>query len=129
MPKLLMYRMANSIIIKNCLFCKKEFKAPLAEHKRGKGNYCNIECFRFSINKINIKKNCPICNVEFKITHISRINAKFCSRPCYYISIAQKTEKKCLYCFKMIAYTKGYGKRLFCCISCSVRYRNDRKIK
>ena len=119
--------MGVSVILKNCANCKKDFDAPLGEHKRGKAIYCSVSCFRSFSRNIDIKKPCLICNELIHVTHLNREDAKYCSRKCYNISQLPIPTKLCIYCSLLIPYKTGYHRRQFCSISCSVQHRRDHK--
>jgi hypothetical protein len=116
-----------SFIIKNCLQCKKDFDAPLSEHKRGKAFFCGQACYVANKTPVNLIKKCEICSREIRITHVKRISARFCSRDCYTKNQEKNKTKLCIYCGGLIPFKGNYYKRQFCCIRCSVRYRNENK--
>lgn len=121
--------MVGSKIVKECLHCKNQFDAPLAEHKRGNAVYCTQDCFKLSRQQINIVRNCIICSSEFKVTKVQRKDAKYCSKKCLHDSAKLRATKPCLYCGAVITFRLNYSRLQFCCISCSVRYRNERQNK
>ena len=116
-----------SVIVKNCQGCKKDFNAPLSEHKRGKALFCSYNCFVLSKRLIDIIKKCLICNEEIHVTHVQRKTVKYCSRECYNMAQKPVANKKCLRCFVIIPHNNNYSRSQFCGISCSVRYRVENK--
>jgi len=120
-----------SFIPRLCSYCNNTFKAPLSEVNRGRGIFCSRKCFFLSVRTIDIKKNCDYCKKEFRITSQSRKDARFCSRPCYYIGSRAETfearkilDKRCGWCNKLIPFKKDYLKRQYCCISCASKASN-----
>lgn len=73
-------------ITKNCLICKKEFKAYNYLIRVGWGKYCSILCHRLG-RRTSINRKCENCGKEFKVTLSRQNKAKFCSRNCYWKSL------------------------------------------
>lgn len=70
-----------SYIEKNCLFCFKLFKAPIREHNRGYGKFCNQSCSNSynNLHKTNFISICKQCGKEF---NTKNKNSRYCSDIC-----------------------------------------------
>src|SRR3990167_1606448 len=67
-------------MIKKCECCGKDFKITLSEVRHGRRRRC---CSRICLYKIlGIRKNCKICNKEFKVNPSRKTTAQFCSISC-----------------------------------------------
>lgn len=68
-------------IIKNCIFCSKEFKTKLSHASRRK--YCSRECHNnySSRRSIKLSLHCITCDKEFKY-YPSEGDRKYCSKIC-----------------------------------------------
>jgi len=68
------------MIIKKCVFCKKEFTSENWEGHEAK--YCSQECY-FNYKKTRfIKVTCVICKKEFETFAYRKDTVKCCSRSC-----------------------------------------------
>jgi len=67
-------------IIKQCLYCQKDFEASLREHKRGNAKYCCKEHFHKAnsgVRKIHLPNvTCAFCSVAFYKSEYSQSKAK-----------------------------------------------------
>lgn len=59
-------------IQKNCLSCTKEFDARLADHKRGRANYCSLTCVASHTNTLRPK-----------VTHEPNVECAYCHKAFY----------------------------------------------
>ena len=67
-------------MIKECLYCQKEFKTIPSVTKRGLGKFCSRKCYE--IHKRNkVTRECLICRKEFKIplSEFKKNKGKYCS--------------------------------------------------
>lgn len=69
--------------IRQCLYCKTEFKSYLCYRKRGGGKYCSHECEGKSRDKKSLCK-CLLCgkSVYRDQSHIKNGGGKYCSSSC-----------------------------------------------
>ena len=115
--------MANTIR-KECLGCKNEFDAPLAEHRRGNGIYCSRKCFFKTIEFKKKSISCAFCGNSIS-TCGKNPRRKYCDRECYNLHFQQKKESRrliCIECRDKIPARGGHTRRLFCSIGCSSKY-------
>ena len=82
------------MIEKNCLYCRKEFKAKQKEINRGNGKFCSIKCSCKHYGNIRSEESkkshlnftCPVCDKLFKRSkrdsERSKHKINFCSRVC-----------------------------------------------
>ena len=78
--------MNKTAIMKNCEYCKKEFK-PSKKIRRFCSNRCSA---RNRYEGMITKKECLICNKKFNVHNCRKEKAKYCSRKCYFKSIIGK---------------------------------------
>ena len=62
-------------IIRNCLWCKKEFDALVKEVKRGNGKFCSLLCSNKHTGEHVLKKEylpnvkCAFCNKKIRTVY------------------------------------------------------------
>lgn len=100
-------------MIKNCLFCKKEFVTYQYLLKKGYGKYCSRNCSSKSQTK-GLFKLCPICKRIFFVHLFRHKEGKghYCSSKCFGESlwINGKPTKKSIHQF----IKRSFGKPSYC---------------
>lgn len=107
----------------NCIFCNAA--VYISKYRTKTFKYCSRSC-QARASRVQIKKSCEICGIEF--AHISsRCNtAKYCSRKCYYKAqhLKGSIEKKCRFCEKIFRCSPSQ-KRVFCSQACVGKCKRD----
>jgi len=83
----------NSVLVRECKQCKKEFKIKLFRVKMGWGKFCSRKCRALSARKGRYIK-CSKCSKEFWCTQTreraSKSGKHFCSKMC--LGLSQRTK-------------------------------------
>ena len=97
------------VMIKNCLYCKKEF-IPLRKKKGETTKFCCYQCSSLYAKENMLKKNCIECNKLFKAPNN---RCKFCGILCWNKNNLQKRREYVSNYIKNnpIKYKKSYDKR------------------
>ena len=124
--------MYGATILRNCLYCKLPFNAPVAEIKRRPetgARFCSREC-RNKSTHICVTKNCLICKKEIIIVRKKNLKQIVCSSRCFGALITKRVQekrkeigKRCKQCNKVMLYAKNYKQQVFCNKNCSDKFK------
>jgi len=105
----------------NCKYCGKSFEISEYQFNRGRGKYCNKECY---YNDHRVNKICNRCGEKFKVVkkRAKISDYKYCPK-CY----GKKIDIKCKYCGKLF---RDYeiNNRIYCSIDCKNKGMMQRKM-
>lgn len=91
-------------VVRNCLWCEKEFQPSKDQVQRGIGKFCSSKCvhqYRFRDYVVPIR-TCLNCDKTFKTfqAEIKKGGGKFCSKACWYEFKRKNSQTKSIYKYR-----------------------------